>query len=105
MGFVIEIICLFHNLHVYWTGKYFQLNETHFEYFCQIGPRVAAVLAERLDAARVRQTLVLGYLPVDVLELPPDVVHLVVQVFQLLLVHLVELVERLWRGGSPLRRG
>ena len=78
------------------------------EYLGQIGPGVTTVVAERLDAARVREALVLGDLPVDVLELPPDVVHLVVQVLQLLLVHLVELVERRLgsRGRSPLlRRG
>ena len=75
-----------------------QKNDSHLEYLGQIGPGVVAVPAERLDAARVREALVLGDLPVDVLELPPDVVHLVVQVLQLLLVHLVELVERLGRG-------
>ena len=85
-----------------------QSSESHLEDLGQISPCVAAVLAERLDAARVREALVLGDLPVDVLELPPDVVHLVVQVLQLLLVHLVELVERRLgsRGRSPLlRRG
>ena len=82
--------------------------ESHLEDLGQISPCVAAVLAERLDATRVREALVLGDLAVDVLELPPDVVHLVVQVLQLLLVHLVELVERRLgsRGRSPLlRRG
>ena len=63
------------------------------EYLGQIGPGVATVVAERLDAARVREALVLGYLAVDMFELPAYVVHLVVQVLQLLLVHLVELVE------------
>ncbi len=54
----------------------------YLKYLCQIVLGLPAVLAEGVDAARVGDPLLLGYFAMQVGQLPPNLVHLVVQVLR-----------------------